>query len=90
MTAQQRFWDAFYGWSLGLGFILAAVIVTAVCVSLRRGGFLRGMLIRWQQHRLHQRKLEAMAKLARTGLDAGYAEFLDARLAKEIPAEEDL
>lgn len=72
MNAQAQFWADFYGWCLGLGFvILLSVIFTVHSLLTGKWGSSR------QEHRQEMQKMRLRAKLVRKGVDPEYVKFLE-------------
>jgi hypothetical protein len=86
---QQQFWDHFYAWCLGLGFVLLIVLIAFIWNSVYEhnltnpfGPFIRA----YESRRKHQQEIERIklrADLARDGLDPGYIRFLEEELNKD-------
>ncbi len=85
MSSSRHFWDTFYAWSLGLGFVIIvfAGIVIAwgvaehnITLSNPLQPVIR-IMERRQVHRHEMQKLRLRAELARKGMDPDYIGFLE-------------
>jgi hypothetical protein len=83
VNPQQHFWDLIYAWSLGLGFILAIVLICFIgyWVDQRKlknpfGPFIRAF-DKWQDHRMRISRIRLRAELTRNGTDADYVDYLE-------------
>jgi hypothetical protein len=83
VSPEQSFWNAFYAWSLALGFVLVVVILILVIVAIHEevfrnplAPFIRAFEKR-QAHRHRMAELELRARLAKSGVDPEYIKVLE-------------
>lgn len=82
MNSGTSFPPQFYGWCLGLGFILIAALLY---IAWNDGFFsfiIRALETR-QKHRHELEKIRMRAELARKGTDPSYIRFLEDELHKD-------
>lgn len=84
MIAQQHYWDVFWAWSLGLGFLLIIVLIGVCCYFLGQGYI---SLPFSQERRTHKRKMELMRlrqEFIRQGTDPDYIKLMEQKIDREL------
>lgn len=82
----DHFWEVFYSWSLGLGFVLVVLLIVMLWTQWYNndvhnpfGPFIRAFERRQQlNHKIKMMKVRA--QLVHDGLDPDYVKFLDREL----------
>lgn len=96
MNGQQHYWDLFFAWCLGLGFLLTLILVIAGIVFMYDmvdhgksvnpfGPFIRAFE-RWHKNRENMKYLRTRANLVKKGLDPEYVKVLEKELEKKLDA----
>jgi hypothetical protein len=78
MTA-AHYWQIFYGWCLGLGFVTVMVIIAAIC-----GYFTSDSHKRRQAHKFEMDKLRAQIQFTRNGSDPDYVKYLEDKQSRGL------
>ena len=83
--------EEFYGWCLGLGFVLIGGTILLVALGVA-GGHLESInpfapfiraFERWQQHHHRMKELELRAKMIHAGIDEEYVTFMEKKVTEE-------
>lgn len=86
MNSQQHFWDLFFAWSLGLGFVLIIILTVTIAILIDEdklhAPFSRAFE-RWHKQRNMERTMKLRAELIRKGIDPKYVEFMEKELNKQ-------
>lgn len=86
MTAQQHFWDLFFAWSLGLGFLLLLIFIIFIWSSIYEGNFgnpFAPFIRAFEKRQAHKHELERIklrAQLVNNGIDPEYIKVLEREL----------
>lgn len=75
MNTQTHYWDIFFAWCLGLGFVFLIILVVAVLLLIDSPQFTS-----WQSHRQKVKRVKMHAELARKGMDPDYTAFLEKKI----------
>jgi hypothetical protein len=80
VTAEQQFWNAFYGWSLAGGLVIMFITVLFIGSNLK---LFTDVIARRQQHKHRMAEMKMRGQLVHAGMDPSYVEFLTKQLGKQ-------